>query len=124
MEHNRIQVFTESGAYLGQRGTPGAASGEFSALSGVAVDADGNVLVSDGGNHRIQEFSGDGAYLGEWGTLGTASGQFRNPFGVAEDGAGNVFVVDYGNSRIEKFGSQTATPARPTSWGRIKALYR
>jgi tripartite motif-containing protein 71 len=90
---------------------------------GVAVDGAGVVYVADNGNSRIQMFTGTGSYLGEWGSPGGENGQFRYVNGVGLDANGNVFVTDAENYRVQKFGTP-ATPARPTTWGRIKATFR
>jgi hypothetical protein len=39
------------------------------------------------------------------------------------DAGSKVYVMDSGNNRIQKFGP-VATPAKLTSWGRLKSLYR
>jgi len=87
--------------------------------SGVALDAEGNLYISDLGNARIRrvatetgiittvagngssEFSGDGG-------AATAAG-IRAPVGVALDLAGNIYVVDFYNSRIRKIESRSGT---------------
>src|SRR3989344_2565167 len=101
--NNRIQKFSNTGAFLTKWGTVGLANGEFIAPYGVAVDSAGNVFVSDVGNNRIQKFSNTGAFITKWGTVGSADGQFAAPRGVAVDSAGNVFVADTNNNRIQKF---------------------
>jgi hypothetical protein len=63
------------------------------------------------------------AYLTQWGTPGSGDGQFCSPIGVAVGGSGSIYVADQGNHRIQKFGS-LSVPAKSTSWGGIKALYR
>jgi sugar lactone lactonase YvrE len=68
--NHRIQVFTNSGAYLTQWGTFGTGNGQFAGPGGVAVDASGNVYVADTYNHRIQVFTRGGVYLTQWGTSG------------------------------------------------------
>jgi DNA-binding beta-propeller fold protein YncE len=89
----------------------------------VATDLPGDVYVVDLINNRIQKFTGTGAYLTQWGSNGSGDGQFFNPSGVATNATGDVFVSDQGNQRVQKFG-HPPTPARSTSWGRLKRLYR
>jgi DNA-binding beta-propeller fold protein YncE len=98
--------------YLTQWGTPGTGDGQFLYPTGIAVDANGNVYVSD--NNRIQKFTSAGVYLTQWGTGGIGSGQFQNPFGVAVDAAGDVYVADANNSRVQKF---TSSGTYLTQWG-------
>jgi DNA-binding beta-propeller fold protein YncE len=89
----------------------------------VAVDPSGQVYVADNGNNRIQVFTNAGAYITQWGGQGSGNGQFIAPKSVAVDAGGNVYVVDGGNNRIQKFG-HLPTPAKLTSWGRLKSMYR
>ena len=77
-------------------------------LTGVAVDAAGNVYVSDG--HAIRKISVDGAVttvagrVGEYGDRdGPGAGaRFNSPQGLAADSAGNVFIADRDNQTIRK----------------------
>ena len=115
--NSRNQKFTSSGGYLTQWG------GQLFIPTGVAVDAAGNVYVADYGYDRILKFTSSGSYITQWGTHGTGNGQFNGPDGVAVDAAGHVYVADYRNNRIQMFGPVT-TPAKATSWGRLKSMYR
>ena len=63
------------------------------------------------------------AYITQWGTCGGGNGQFNWPHGVALDGSGIVYVSDVNSNRIQVFDS-LPVPAKSTSWGRIKSLYR
>jgi hypothetical protein len=86
-----------------QWGSSGAGNGLFYYPSGVAVQANGDVVVADSNNNRVQVFTPSGTYVGQWGTLGVGNGQFEYPYGIATDGSGNIFVVDSYNERIQKF---------------------
>ncbi len=84
---------------------------QFNGPSGVAVDASGNVYVSDAGNNCIRKVTPAGAVTTLAGSAinppgyaegtGTAA-KFWAPAGVAVDTSGNVYVADYGNARIRK----------------------
>lgn len=100
-------------AYLLQWGSSGSGNGQFSAPSGVALDAGGNVYVADTGNHRIQKFTSAGTYVSQWGGFGSGNGQFSSPNGIAIAG-GNVYVVDTGNQRVQVF---TTSGAYVSQWG-------
>ena len=76
---------------------------QFGNPTGVAVDAFGNVYVTDTANNRVDIFDGSGFLTWAWGSEGSGAGQFEGPTGVALDGFGNVFVIDTGNNRIERF---------------------
>ncbi len=84
----------------------------FAALSsprGVAVDAAGNVYISDSDNNRIRKvtpagiittIAGNGTpgFSGDGGAATDA--QLNRPRGIALDAAGNLYIADYLNSRI------------------------
>ncbi|MFO7919124.1 MAG: TIGR03663 family protein [Anaerolineae bacterium] len=72
----------------------------------LAVDAEGNVYVTDAHNHRIQVFDGNGQFLREWGTEGDQPGQFKEPWGVTVGPEGDVYVADTWNHRIQVFDGQ------------------
>ena len=87
-----------------------AAAAHFSAPTGAAVDAAGNLYVADSGNQVIRKISTDGVVstvAGLVGASGTADGigaaaRFHTPEAVAVDGSGNVYVADTGNHTIRK----------------------
>ena len=70
-------------------------------LSGVAVDAQGNLYVTEIANHRVLKLSPAGEPLAQSGTRGTGPGQLYVPNGVAVDGQGNSYVADQGNDRVQ-----------------------
>jgi DNA-binding beta-propeller fold protein YncE len=53
--------------FKGMWGSFGAGDDPFDRPSGICVDSDGNVYVTDTGNHRIQIFSSDGGFIRKWG---------------------------------------------------------
>jgi len=71
---------------------------------GLAVAANGDILVSDAANHRVLRYDGDGRLLwtaGAGSRSGGAEG-LNTPGGLALDAAGNVYVVDILNGRVVK----------------------
>ena len=53
---NLMQKFTTDGIFVTQWGSLGNANGQFNSAIGVAVDGDGNVLVTEE-NNRVQKFA-------------------------------------------------------------------
>ena len=54
--NDRIQVFDPQGRFLRKWGSEGNGDGEFIQPQGLAIDSNGDVYVSDQGNHRILVF--------------------------------------------------------------------
>jgi len=102
-DNNRIQVFTDDGAFIQTWGSFGTGPGQFDMPWGLAVGPDGHIYVSDSGNHRVQEFLPNGDFVMSWGTQGIGPGQFDHPSGIAVDSNGNVYVADEGLNRVLKF---------------------
>jgi trimeric autotransporter adhesin len=91
-----------------------ASSSQLKNPSSVAIDSNGNILVSDNGNQRIREIStsgiittiagnGSSGFSGDGGQASSA--QLYNPVGIAPDSAGNLFIGDNSNNRIRKVDS-------------------
>jgi sugar lactone lactonase YvrE len=113
---HRIRKITPEGVVttMAGSGKPGFADGtgaeaSFNTPQGVAVDASGNVYVSESGNHRIRKISPSGVVttVAGSGKPGFADGtgaeaNFKSPTGIALDAVGNVYVSDTGNHQIRK----------------------
>jgi sugar lactone lactonase YvrE len=97
--------------FSGDGGPATAASlGEVAA---VAVDASGNVYISDPGNARIRKvdsagvittFAGGGSALGDG---GPATAAMVNPSAIATDAAGNLYIADSFAGLIRKVDAVT-----------------
>jgi DNA-binding beta-propeller fold protein YncE len=83
-------------------GGKGTEDGEFDSPTGIAVDGNGNVLVTDTGNGRIQKFSSTGAFVTTIGSKGTGHGRLAAANGIAIDHVGNIYVADAGHHRVLK----------------------
>jgi len=106
-----------SSGYSGDGGQ--ATSASLSNPTGIAVDAAGNLYVSDQGNNRIRKVSGGiittiagNGVAGFTGDGGFAiSANLDHPFGVAVDSAGTLYiadgvVVDLGTAFIQNIGNR------------------
>lgn len=92
----------------GSSGDGGLATAAQIEPNGVAVDADANLLIADGGGQRIRKVdaatgiistvAGGGSDLGDNGPASSASLRFLH--GIAIDGAGNLFIADTGDHRV------------------------
>jgi tripartite motif-containing protein 71 len=121
---SRIQKFASTGKFIQSWGGAGSGESEIGNAAGLAVDTSDNIYVADYGFSRTLKFTNTGVLLTRWGMQGSKSGQFLYPHGVAVGGNGDIFVADSGNDRIEKFAPNGTTPVVPSTWGRIKSLYR
>jgi len=84
--------------------------------SGVAVNAKGELLIADTGNHRIRKVVGGGIYTvagngtpgysGDGGAAAAAS--LASPWWVATDNAGNVYIADTDNQRVRRVEAQAS----------------
>lgn len=105
-QHN-VKVYDLKGKRLATiGGAPGGDFGKFNYPTYVAVDAQGNVYVSDTLNSRVQKFDPEGNFVTSFGQLGTNWGEFDKPKGVAVDTFGNVYVADSGWSNVQIFNAK------------------
>ena len=76
----RVQKYELStGAYLGVINSPRTPSEDMWVPTDIAVDADGNLLLTDGGNAYIYTLSPDGEVLRRWQNYGRGPGQWITP---------------------------------------------
>jgi DNA-binding beta-propeller fold protein YncE len=139
--NHRIRKITPAGEVStlagGEEGFADGIGGDarFNKLRGIAIDAAGNLYVSDAaddryasdaagnhyvadrGNHRIRKITpaGEVTTLAGGGERGFADGvgsdaKFYRPSGIASDAAGNLYVADFANHCIRKI-----TPAGEVS---------
>ena len=57
--------------------------GDFSGPTGVALDKDGNVYVTDTMNYRVEIFDADGKFISQFGPHCDSPGCFAHPKGIA-----------------------------------------
>lgn len=82
-------------------GCYGGSVGQFHEPNGVAVDRDGNIIVSDRGNGRIQKFSPEGSFISSVGTREAGLLQFTLLRAIAYNHRnGKVYVLDDNRVKI------------------------
>ena len=110
---NRIAVFDADTykllRFFGRKSDATMAPGTFDRPSNVAVDAEGDVYVTDTFNDRIEVFDADGQFLRMWGKVGNVAGSFMRPKGIAVDGDGHIYVVDSEFNNVQIFNSEGRT---------------
>ena len=111
--------------------TGGLGAGSLCAPDGVAVDASGNLYVTDNDNNRVLEYNTPFGGCGSFPCVGASanrvfgqSGSFNSaacnnggisanslcaPFGVALDTLGNLYVADSNNSRVLEYNTPLTT---------------
>lgn len=88
----------------GPPGKPGDEDpGTFARPTNVAVDAKGDIYVSDTINNRIQIFDAEGNFLSLFGRGGDGPGFFGRPKGLAVDRDGHIWVADASMDRVQVF---------------------
>ncbi|MDX2044345.1 MAG: hypothetical protein SF097_24260 [Acidobacteriota bacterium] len=108
-----ITAFAGTGE-VGSGGDGGQAKdATFNSPTGVAIDAAGNVYISDSNTHRVRKVAPDGVITTVAGT-GVGFGGFNGdgglakdaelagPQGLAVDKDGNLYIADRSNNRIRK----------------------
>ncbi len=71
--------------------------------SGLAVDNDRNIYVSDAVVNRVQVFDHNGRLLQAFGQMGTKAGEFDGASGLWVDTGHCLYVVDAQNKRVQAF---------------------
>lgn len=116
----RISPEGKVNTIAGKLGNPGSENGTGDSASfylpwGIALDARGNIYVSDSYNNTIRKISPRGAVSTFAGKkdAGSSDGagysaSFFHPAGIASDGQGNLYVADMGNNKIRRISVEGA----------------
>ena len=83
-------------------GKYGDSPGQYIWGSGIALDSQGSLYLTDEWLNRVSVFDKNDNYVGEWGSAGDGDGEFNRPSGIAIDRQDNVFIVDSLSNRIQK----------------------
>jgi hypothetical protein len=112
----RVAKFNNKGVFIKSWGSKGTGPGTFGSVLAIAVDAQGNVYVADGGNKRIQVFDNNGTFKTQYTNIGTPSALCITP-GPNQilyssnsnppediDVAGEIYKMKLDGSVLGKFG--------------------
>src|SRR4051812_41228691 len=103
--------------------TFGIGAGQLATPNGLALDAAGNLFVTDIPAHRVLRYAraADGTYaktgivVAGTGVQGSGLNQLSNPSGIVVDPRGNVFVSDNLNNRVLEFAYSSSTDSYASS---------
>lgn len=90
---SRSQIKRQKMIYHCKFGEFGVMEGQFTEPSGVAVNAQGDIVVADTNNHRIQVFDKEGRFKFQFGECGKRDGQLLYPNRVSVNKMTGDFVV-------------------------------
>lgn len=98
-ENHRVQIFSPPTATAEAKsllifGTEGVRDGELRCPQGLAIDQQGNMVISDGNNNRICVFDSKGQFIQSF-------GEFSNPAGIAIDEEGDIIIADSSHHQIQ-----------------------
>ena len=113
----RVTIGPEPGdeKFIGEFSKYGSADGEFIWGSGVVVDSEENVYISDEWLNQVSVFDREGQFLRKWSTLGEEDGQ---PHGTANIAMGfdvDIYVSDGRSHQVRRFNKEGKFLA---GWGR------
>ena len=144
-----VMKFSPEGKVLLTIGTPGVSGADQTHMNGptgVVVQDDGTVWVTDGhgtgnftgpfkdnmyasrgGNNRLIQFSADGKFIKQWGGGKGSEGmnplQFNDPHDIELDAAtGNMYIADRGNQRVQVIDKRGNFITRWTQFGKPSAI--
>ncbi|MFH4973427.1 hypothetical protein AB6A40_000136 [Gnathostoma spinigerum] len=89
----RSQIKRHKMIYHCKFGEFGVMEGQFTEPSGVAVNAQNDIIVADTNNHRIQVFDKEGRFKFQFGECGKRDGQLLYPNRVAVNRVTGDFIV-------------------------------
>ena len=113
---SRLTIGDASGEeeFIGEFSKYGKDDGEFIWGSGLVVDQQENIYVSDEWLNQVSVFGKDGTFLMKWSTLEQDDGQEHGTAGIARDAEENIYVTDGRSHEVRKF---TRDGKFLTRWG-------
>ena len=99
-----MKLGEEGEEYISTFGAHGEGKGQFIWPTGIALDKDTNVYVTDEWLNRITKYDRDGEYITQWGAKGSGDGNLDRKSGIAISKDESLYIVDSRNNRVQKFG--------------------
>jgi peptidylamidoglycolate lyase len=95
--NERVQIFDQSGKFLGKWTGIGAPWGL------TYSDKENAIYMCDGLNNRVVKLNLEGQILGTLGSYGKIPGKFDFAHNIAVDSSGAIYVAEIKNWRVQKF---------------------
>ncbi len=114
---SKVTIGPEPGdeEFIGEFSKYGSGDGEFIWGSGIVVDGEENVYVSDEWLNQVSVFDREGKFLRKWSTLEQEDGLAHGTAGLAMDREENLYVTDGRSHQVRKFSKEGKFLA---AWGR------
>jgi sugar lactone lactonase YvrE len=109
LRNYRIQKWVNgatNGSTVAGNGMPGSGLNQVYDCSGLIVDTNGNIYLSDATLHRVTKWAPNattGVLIAGTGTAGSNVTQLNSPKGIWVDSNLTLFVADYNNHRVMKW---------------------
>lgn len=102
---DQVVVLDQSGIEVAKLGS---GAGQFKRAAGIAVDAAGNIFVTDSGSYNVKSFDTAGNYIGSFGVYGAppTAGAFKQPTAISAITTASgqqLAVVDTVNGNVQFF---------------------
>ncbi|UCE58469.1 MAG: hypothetical protein JSU63_13620 [Phycisphaerales bacterium] len=102
--YHRVLIFDQVGNIVGSFGSEGVGDGEFQLPTDVAVDAQGDLYVSEyHENDRITKWSPDLQFIAAFGEDPIEGKRLSRPAGIDIDSEQTLWVADACNHRVVRF---------------------
>ena len=104
-QESRVQKFSSSGTFLLSFGDTGSLpeDGRLVNPKGIAVQSDGDIIVSSQNAEKVQIFNSAGVFQSYFGGNGGGDGQFVYPHYLEVNSSDEIYVSDWSNNAIQKF---------------------
>ena len=93
-----VKIYSHEGELVGSWG-----AGMFDNPVGIAIQSNGNYIITDVDRHMVSVHRSDGSLLTQFGTWGSGDYQFNNPSYVALDKDDKIYVSDNCNNCVKIF---------------------